>query len=185
LGPSDDSNVFGYVLLLSRGRSVFVADTTAHVRPEAPQLAEIAVQSARRARKMMGQEPRVALLSYSNFGNPMRHVDQRVRDAVALLDRRQVDFEYDGEMSAEVALNHALMLERYPFCRLKGPANVLIMPGLNAANLASQLLEEMGGGKRVGPLLMGLDKPAQIVELGATVSDIVNLAALAAHEAID
>ncbi len=185
LGPSDDSNVFGYVLLLSRGRSVFVADTTAHVRPDAPQLADIAIQSARRARKMMGQEPRVALLSYSNFGNPLRHVDQRVRDAVALLDGRQVDFEYDGEMSAEVALNHTLMRERYPFCRLKGPANVLIMPGLNAANLASQLLEEMGGGKRVGPLLMGLDRPAQIVELGATVSDIVNLAALAAHEAID
>jgi len=184
LGPADDSKVFGYALLLSRGRSVFLADTTAHVRPDAPQLADIAVQSARRARQMMGQEPRVALLSYSNFGNPMRHVDQRVRDAVALLDRRQVDFEYDGEMSVEVALNYALMRERYPFCRLSGPANGLIMPGLQAANLASQLLEEMGGGKRVGPLLIGLDKPAQIVELGATVSDMVNLAALAAHEAI-
>jgi malate dehydrogenase (oxaloacetate-decarboxylating)(NADP+) len=82
------------------------------------------------------------------------------------------------------ALNPTLMRERYPFCRLKGPANVLIMPGLNAANIASQLLEELGGGKRVGPLLMGLDRPAQIVDLGATVSDMVNLAALAAHEAI-
>jgi malate dehydrogenase (oxaloacetate-decarboxylating)(NADP+) len=87
-------------------------------------------------------------------------------------------------MSAEVALDYALMRSSYPFCRLKGPANVLIMPGLNAANIASQLLEQMGGGKRVGPLLMGLDRPAQIVEIGANVSDTVNLAALAAHEAI-
>jgi malate dehydrogenase (oxaloacetate-decarboxylating)(NADP+) len=184
LGPKDDSKVFGYALLLSQGRSVIVADTTAHVRPDAEQLADIAMQSARRARQMLGQEPRVALLSYSTFGNPLRHMDQRMRDAVAILDARRVDFEYDGEMSAEVALNHTLMRERYPFCRLNGPANVLIMPGLNAANIATQLLEELGGGRRVGPLLMGLDRPAQIVDLGATVSDMVNLAALAAHEAI-
>jgi malate dehydrogenase (oxaloacetate-decarboxylating)(NADP+) len=184
LGPKEDSKVFGYALLLSRGRSVLVADTTAHTYPDAAQLADIAVRAARRARQMMGQEPRVAFLSYSTFGNPMRHVDQRMRDAVALLDQRGVDFEYDGEMSADVALNQTLMRERYPFCRLSGPANVLIMPGLNTANIASQLLEELGGGRRVGPLLMGLDKPAQIVDLGATVSDMVNLAALAAHESI-
>jgi malate dehydrogenase (oxaloacetate-decarboxylating)(NADP+) len=184
LGPKDDSRVFGYALLLSRGRSVLVADTTAHPRPDSAQLAEIAVHAARRARQLMGREPRVAFLSYSTFGNPMRYVDQRVRDAVAILDARGVDFEYDGEMSVEVALNQTLMRERYPFCRLTGPANVLVMPGLNAANIASQLLEELGGGKRVGPLLIGLEKPAQIFDLGATVSDMVNLAALAAHEAI-
>ena len=184
LGPKDDSKVFGYALLLSRGRSVMVADTTAHARPEAAQLADIAMQSARRARQMLGQEPRVAFLSYSSFGNPLRHIDQRMRDAVAILDQRGADFEYDGEMSVEVALNHALMRDRYPFCRLQGPANVLIMPGLHAANIATQLLEEMGGGKRVGPLLMGLDKPAQIFDFASTVSDMVNLAALAAHEAI-
>jgi malate dehydrogenase (oxaloacetate-decarboxylating)(NADP+) len=171
-------------LLLSRGRSVFIADTTEHALPGAEELADIAMQSAHRARQMMGQEPRVALLSYSNFGNPLGEAGERVRDAVALLDARKVDFEYDGEMSAEVALNFALMRSRYPFCRLTGPANVLIMPGLNSANIASQLLEQLGGGKRVGPLLMGLEKPAQIVEMGATVSDLVNLAALAAHEAI-
>jgi malate dehydrogenase (oxaloacetate-decarboxylating)(NADP+) len=184
LGPADDRGVFGYALLLSHGGSVLIADTTAHSRPDAAQLGDIAVHSARRARQMMGQEPRVAFLSYSNFGNPLRDADQRMRDAVALLDQRQVDFEYDGEMSVEVALNHTLMRERYPFCRLRGPANVLIMPGLYAANIASQLLEAMGGGKRVGPLLMGLDRPAQIVEMGATASDMVNIAALAAHEAI-
>jgi malate dehydrogenase (oxaloacetate-decarboxylating)(NADP+) len=183
LGPETD-RVFGYALLLSRGRSVFIADTTAHALPNAEQLADIAMQSAHRARQMMGQEPRVALLSYSTFGNPRRDEANRVRDAVRLLDARQVDFEYDGEMSVEVALNFSLMRDRYPFCRLGGPANVLIMPGVNSANISSQLLEQMGGGKRVGPLLMGLEKPAQIVEMGATVSDFVNLAALAAHEAI-
>ena len=184
LGPKDASQVFGCTLLLSRGRSVFIADTTAHPSPTAEQLANIAVQSVRRARQMMGQEPRVALLSYSTFGNPTRGEGDRVRDAVAILDARHVDFEYDGEMSAEVALNFSLMRDRYPFCRLTGPANVLIMPGLYSANISSQLLEQLGGGKRVGPLLMGLEKPAQIVEMGATVSDLVNLAALAAHEAI-
>jgi malate dehydrogenase (oxaloacetate-decarboxylating)(NADP+) len=176
--------ICGYALLLSRGRSVFIADTTEHALPSAEQLADIAVQSARRARQMMGQDPRVALLSYSTFGNPPGEAGRRAHEAVTLLDARRVDFEYDGEMSAEVALNLALMRERYPFCRLTGPANVLIMPGLNSATIASQLLEQLGGGKRVGPLLMGLEKPAQIVEMGATVSDMVNLAALAAHEAI-
>jgi malate dehydrogenase (oxaloacetate-decarboxylating)(NADP+) len=184
LGPKPGHRVCGYSLLLSRDRSVLVADTTAHATPNGEELADIAIQSAERARGMVGLEPRVALLSYSTFGNPIRADADRVRDAVAILDRRKRDFEYDGEMSVEVALNHGLMRERYPFCRLTGPANVLIMPGLHTANIASQLLEQMGGGRHVGPLLMGLEKPAQIIEMGATVSDYVNLAALAAHEAI-
>jgi malate dehydrogenase (oxaloacetate-decarboxylating)(NADP+) len=133
---------------------------------------------------MMGQEPRVALLSHSTFGNPGRAAAERVREAVGVLDARRPDFEYDGEMSVEVALNHAQARQRYPFCRLTGPANVLIMPGIESATLASQLVEQLGGAKRIGPLLMGLDKPAQIVEMGSTVSELVNLALLAAHEAI-
>jgi malate dehydrogenase (oxaloacetate-decarboxylating)(NADP+) len=184
IGPRPGRLIFGFALLLSRGRSILIADTTAHARPSAAELADIAMQSAERARHMMGQEPRVALLSHSNFGNPGREQARRIKEAVALLDERRPDFEYDGEMSAEVALNYALMRDRYPFSRLTGAANVLIMPGLDSANLAAQLLEQMGGGKRVGPLLMGLDKPAQILEMGSTVSDFVNLAALAAHEAI-
>jgi malate dehydrogenase (oxaloacetate-decarboxylating)(NADP+) len=184
LGAKPGQRVCGYSLLLSRERSVLVSDTTAHPTPNGEELADIAMQSAERARGMIGQEPRVALLSYSTFGNPIRADADRVRDAVAILDRRKPDFEYDGEMSVEVALNHALMRERYPFCRLTAAANVLIMPGLHTASIASQLLEQMGGGRHVGPLLMGLDKPAQIIEMGATVSDYVNLAALAAHEAI-
>jgi malate dehydrogenase (oxaloacetate-decarboxylating)(NADP+) len=184
IGPRAGRRIFGYALLLSRGRSILIADTTAHARPSPEELADIAIQSAERARHMMGQEPRVALLSHSNFGNPGREQARRIKEAVQLLEARKPDFEYDGEMSAEVALNYSLMRDRYPFCRLSGAANVLIMPGLDSANLAAQLLEQVGGGKRVGPLLMGLDKPAQILEMGSTVSDFVNIAALAAHEAI-
>jgi malate dehydrogenase (oxaloacetate-decarboxylating)(NADP+) len=103
---------------------------------------------------------------------------------VALLDARQADFEYDGEMSADVALDHALMRQLYPFCRLSGPANILVMPSLSSANIAANLLPYLGGGTAVGPLLLGLARPVQIVNTGATVSDLVNLAALAAHDAI-
>ena len=106
-----------------------------------------------------------------------------MRQAIDLLDSRKVDFEYDGEMAADVALNPEL-LALYPFCRLSGPANVLIMPALHSANISTKLLQELGGGAVVGPLLMGLEKPAQIVPMGATVSDMVNLAAFAAHESI-
>ena len=183
LGAKNGHRVCGIAMLITKGKMVFIADTTAHAYPSAEEIADIAVQSAGKARQM-GQEPRVALLSFSNFGNPPREEVRRVREAVTLLDQRNLDFEYDGEMSADVALDLRLMRDRYPFCRLSAPANVLVMPGLNSANLASQLLEQLGGGVHVGPLIMGLAKPAQIVEMGSTVSDLVNLAALAAHEAI-
>ena len=184
IGAKPKHCIFGYALLLMRGRSVLIADTTASRTPSPETLAAMAQQTAARARRMLGQEPRVALLSSSSFGNPGGAGAEPVRQAVALLDQSEAAFEYDGEMSADVALDFALMRERYPFCRLSGPANVLIMPGLDTAKLAAQLLEQLGGGKLIGPLLMGLDKPAQISEMGTTVSDLVNLAALAAHEAL-
>ncbi len=101
-----------------------------------------------------------------------------MRDAVALLDERGVGFEYDGEMSADVALDERLMRQLYPFCRLRGSANILVMPELHSANIAAKLLPRLGGGTVVGPLLLGLSQPVQIVNMGATVSDLVNLAAL-------
>ena len=183
LGAKNGGTVFGLAMLISRGKVVFIADTTAHANPSPEELADIAIQSAAKARQL-GQEPRVAVMSYSNFGNPMRPENKSARDAVALLDRRKLDFEYDGEMSVDVALDGNLMKDRYPFCRLSGPANVLVMPGLHSANLGSQLLEQLGGGVHVGPLIVGLSKPAQIAEMGSTVSDLVTLAALAAHDAI-
>jgi malate dehydrogenase (oxaloacetate-decarboxylating)(NADP+) len=174
---------FGLSVVVTRNRTVFIADTTVHELPTSQQLADIAAQAAAIARQM-GHEPRVALLSYSNFGQPMRERAHHVREAVALLDARPVDFEYDGEMSADVALDHELMRRLYPFARLSGPANILIMPALHTANIGAKMLQKMGGGQLVGPLLMGLDRPAQVVQMGASVADLVNAAALAAHGAM-
>jgi malate dehydrogenase (oxaloacetate-decarboxylating)(NADP+) len=175
--------LFGLTVLLAREHTVLIADTLVHERPSATELADIATQAAMKAGEL-GLSPRVALLSYSNFGNPTGADVERVRGAVALLDERQVDFEYDGEMSADVALDERLMRQLYPFCRLGGPANILVMPELSSANIAAKLLPQLGGGTVVGPLLIGLSCPVQIVNTGATVSDLVNLAALAAHDAI-
>jgi malate dehydrogenase (oxaloacetate-decarboxylating)(NADP+) len=178
-----DSPMFGLTILLARERTVLLADTLVHEVPTSAQLAAIAVQAAAKAREL-GLEPRVAMLSYSNFGNPMGTAGERVREAVAILDRQGVDFEYDGEMSADVALDERLMRQLYPFCRLTGPATILVMPELHSANITAKLLPNLGGGTAVGPLLIGLAAPVQIVNTGATVSDLVNLAALAAHDAI-
>ena len=177
------SPMFGLTILLAREHTVLLADTLVHVRPSAAQLADIAVAAAAKAREL-GLEPRVALLSYSNFGNPAGGDGERVREAVALLDAQHAGFEYDGEVSADVALDHPLMRQLYPFCRLTGPANILVMPELHSANISAKLLPLLGGGAAVGPLLIGLARPVQIVNIGATVSDLVNLAALAAHDAI-
>ncbi|HTZ34765.1 MAG TPA: phosphate acyltransferase, partial [Stellaceae bacterium] len=177
------SEMFGLTVLLARQRTVLLADTLVHENPTPAQLANIAVEAAAKAREL-GLEPRVALLSYSTFGNPTGDGAARIRDAVALLDGRSVDFEYDGEMSADVALDAGLMRRLYPFCRLSGAANILVMPELHSANISAKLLAHLGGGTVVGPLLMGLARPVQIVSIGATVSDLVNLAALAAHDAI-
>ncbi|HEV7368410.1 NADP-dependent malic enzyme [Arenibaculum sp.] len=183
ISPRAGERVFGLSIVVTRNRTVFIADTTVHELPTPEELVDIAVQAAAKARQM-GHEPRVALLSYSNFGQPMRQRAQHVRDAVSLLDARRVDFEYDGEMSADVALDYDLMKRLYPFARLSGAANVLVMPALHAANISAKMLQKMGGGQLVGPLLIGLDEPAQVVQMGATVSDLVNAAVLAAHDAL-
>jgi malate dehydrogenase (oxaloacetate-decarboxylating)(NADP+) len=179
----DDTVQFGLSIAVMRGRTVFIADTAVHELPEPEVLVDITLKTAAKARQL-GHEPRVALLSFSNFGQPFREKAKRIRDAVALLDRRPVDFEYDGEMSADVALDHELMRKHYPFCRLTGPANVLIMPALHTANIGSKLLQKMGGTV-IGPLIMGLSKPVQIAPMDATVSDLVTVAALAAHDAAE
>jgi len=174
--------VMALTMVMVRGRTVFIADTNVHELPSPEQLADIACQAAAKARAF-GHEPRVAMLSFSNFGNPMREKAERIRQAVEVLDARDVDFEYDGEMSADVALDPE-MRRLYPFCRLTGPANVLVMPALHSANISYKLLQRFAGGSVIGPIIMGLEKPAQIVQMGATVSDLVNAAAIAAHEAI-
>ena len=182
LDPEEGHEVFGLSVVVAPDRTVFIADTAVHEFPDAEILADIAAQSAARVR-LLGHEPRIAFLSFSNFGNPMWAHAQHVRDAVKLLDERSVDFEYDGEMQANVALDFELMHQLYPFCRLSGPANVLIMPALHAANIVAKVIPGIGGGTAIGPILIGLTKPVQIVQLGATVSDLVTAAAIAAQEA--
>jgi malate dehydrogenase (oxaloacetate-decarboxylating)(NADP+) len=130
----------------------------------------------------MGYEPRVAMLAYSTFGQPTGERSERVREAVRILDKRRVDFEYDGEMAADVALNRRAM-EQYPFCRLSGTANVLVMPAFHSASISTKMLQELGGSTVIGPLLVGLDKSVQIASMGAKDSDLVNLAAIAAYNA--
>ena len=169
--------VVGVSIILSRGRPILAADTAITEMPTAEDLAEIAIEAAGVARRL-GYEPRVALLAFSNFGHPPGERTQRVQEAVRILDAKRVDFEYDGEMSADVALNRELMAA-YPFCRLKDTANVLIMPAFHSASISTRMLQELGGATVIGPLIVGLEKPVQIVSLGAKDSDIVNMAAMA------
>jgi malate dehydrogenase (oxaloacetate-decarboxylating)(NADP+) len=173
--------VIGVSMVLARGRTVIVADTAVHDMPNAVELADIAEEAAGFARRM-GYEPRVAMLAYSTFGHPAGERSERVQEAVKILDKRRVDFEYDGEMAADVALNPKAM-QQYPFLRLSGPANVLVMPAFHSASISTKMLQELGGSMVIGPLLVGLNKPVQIVNLNAKDSDIVNMAAIAAYSA--
>ena len=169
--------VIGVSLVLARGRPVVVADTAITEMPTAEDLAQIAIEAAGVARRL-GYEPRVAMLAFSNFGHPPGERTLRVQEAVQILDAQRVDFEYDGEMGADVALNKELMAA-YPFCRLTDTANVLVMPAFHSAAISTRMLQELGGATVIGPLIVGLEKPVQIVSLGARDTDIVNMAALA------
>ncbi|CAN1485103.1 SfcA Malic enzyme [Rhabdaerophilaceae bacterium] len=168
----------GVSVVLARGRTVLVADTAIHEMPGAEELADIAIEAAGAARRL-GYTPRVALLAFSTFGNPEAERSERVREAVSILNTRRVDFEYDGEMGADVALNPEIMAA-YPFCRLSGPANVLVMPAFHSAAIATKMLQELGGSTVIGPLLVGLDRPVQIAPINVRDSDLVNMATLAA-----
>ncbi len=177
--PKPGHRVMGVSLILARGgRTVLVADTAVTEMPDAESLADIAVEAAGVARRF-GYEPRLALLAFSTFGQPPGERAMHVQGAVKILDQRHVDFEYDGDLAADVALNMELR-EAYPFCRLSGPANVLIMPALHSAAISTKMMQELGGATMIGPLLVGLDRPVQIVPLGSNDAQLVNMAAVAA-----
>jgi malate dehydrogenase (oxaloacetate-decarboxylating)(NADP+) len=179
IDPKPGHRIIGVSVALCRGRTVIVADTTVYDMPTSEDLAAIAEEAAHVARRL-GYEPRVALLSYSTYGQPPSERSERIQEAVRILDRKRVDFEYDGEMAADVALNSELMAA-YPFCRLSGPANVLIMPAHHSAAISTKMLQELGGSTVIGPLLVGFDRPVQILPMNARDSDIANMAALAAY----
>ncbi len=178
IDPKPGHRMIGLSLVLARGQPVLIADTAITEMPKAEELADIAVEAAGVARRM-GYEPRLALLAFSTFGHPPGERSAHVIEAVRILDQRRVDFEYDGEMAADVALNPEAA-SAYPFSRLTGPANVLVMPAFHSASISTKLLQELGGATVIGPLLVGLDRPVQIVQLGAKDSQLVNMAALAA-----
>ncbi len=183
IGPAEGRIAFGLTLMLGlHGRTIFLADSQVHFRPDATELADIVVGAAAAAR-LMGHEPRVALLSHSTFGDPAHDRAIPMRDAVAILDQRKVDFEYDGEMSPDVALEPSIRA-LYPFCRLTGDANVLVMPGLHSAHINARLMHHLGGGTTIGPLLIGMERPVQIVPMDASVSQIVDVACIAAYQAV-
>ena len=173
---------FGINVIVGRHHTVLIADTAVTERPDAEQLAAIALRSSAFARRM-GLEPRVAFISYTTFGNPPGVHIEELRGAVKLLDGIHCDFEYEGEMGPDVALNYDMQQRFYPFSRLTGPANILVMPGLQSANLSAKLLRELGGESVLGPYILGLELPVQIAPMTASASDLVTLAVLAAGSA--
>jgi malate dehydrogenase (oxaloacetate-decarboxylating)(NADP+) len=168
----------GVIVIFTKGRVVFIADTSVHEMPTSDELADIAMQAAGVVRDF-GFEPRVALLASSTFGFPRSERSERIVEAVHILDQRGVDFEYDGEIAADVALDPEKMAI-YPFCRLSDTANVLIMPAIHSASISTKLLQQIGGVTVLGPLLVGLEKSVQIAPLGAKMSEIFNAAVIAA-----
>jgi len=177
--------VFGLNIMVNRGRTVFVSDITVHEIPTAEQLAQIAKSSARIAR-LFGFDPKVAFLSHSTFGVPKTRATKNLRDAVEILKKEKVDFKFDGEMQPDVALNEEYK-ELYPFSKIVGNANILIMPGRHSAAISFKMMKSLSAAKVVGPLLIGLGQPIEIAPLRSSTSDILNLASVAAYssEVID
>jgi malate dehydrogenase (oxaloacetate-decarboxylating)(NADP+) len=181
IDPATGGRVMGMSILLAKGRTLFIADTNVTEMPDAQDLVEIACEAARSV-KALGFTPRVAFLSYSAFGNPMGERSEKVREAVAMLDMMEgIDFEYEGEMPPELALEPERR-GNYPFMRLTGPANILIMPAIHSASISTKLVQSLGGATVIGPILLGLSRSVQICPLSASVSGILNMAMMAAFE---
>ena len=181
IDPAPGGRVMGMSIVLAKGHTVFIADTNVTEMPEAEELVEIACEAARAVRAL-GFTPRVAFMSYSTFGNPMGMRSEKVREAVAMLDEMDgVDFEYEGEMPPELALEPERRAN-YPFMRLTGPANVLIMPAIHSASISTKLVQSLGGATVMGPILLGMSKSVQIAPLSASVSKILNMALMAAYD---
>jgi malate dehydrogenase (oxaloacetate-decarboxylating)(NADP+) len=181
IDPAPGGRVMGMSIVLTKGRTLFIADTNVTEMPEAEDLVEIAIEAANTVRSL-GYPPRVAFLSYSAFGNPMGERSEKVRDAVAMLDEMEgIDFEYEGEMPPDLALEPESR-GAYPFMRLTGPANILIMPAIHSASISTKLLQSLGAATVVGPILLGLSKPVQICALGSSVTKILMMAQMAAYE---
>jgi malate dehydrogenase (oxaloacetate-decarboxylating)(NADP+) len=171
-----------YVLFTAKGEIYFLADATVNIDPTADELAEIAIMASEKARRF-NLEPRVAMLSFSNFGSTRHPLAEKVRAAVEIVRQRAPDLMVDGEMQADTAVVPHIIEETYPFSTLRGGANVLIFPNLEAGNIAYKLLQRIGGAELIGPLLTGLSKPVHVLQRGSEVTDIVHVAAVAVVDA--
>ena len=180
IDPAPAGRVMGMSVLLGKGHTLFIADSNVTEMPEAEDLVEIALEAAQ-AVKALGYTPRLAFMSYSTFGNPMGDRSEKVREAVSMLDEMELDFEYEGEMPPSLALEPERR-GNFPFMRLTGPANVLIMPAIHSAYISTQLVQAFGGATLVGPILLGLEKSVQIAPLSSSVTRILQLATLAAYD---
>jgi malate dehydrogenase (oxaloacetate-decarboxylating)(NADP+) len=174
--------VSGMYMLVFEKQVIFCADTTVNIDPTAEQLAQIG-QAVGRVARTFGIEPRIAMLSFSNFGSVRHPAAQKVAEAVRLLKEREPALIVDGEMQADTAVDETILRNIYPFSTLKEPANVLIFPDLSAGNIAYKLLNHLGGATAIGPILVGMDRPVHVLEQGAAVEDIVNMAAVAVVDA--
>jgi malate dehydrogenase (oxaloacetate-decarboxylating)(NADP+) len=168
-------------MVVSNGKTIFMADTHVHEYPNAQQLADIAISCARVVR-LFGFDPKIAFLSHSTFGIPMTQRTKHIRDAVEILKNKSVDFKFDGEMQPDVAMNKEYK-ELYPFSEIVGNANVLIMPAQHSAAISLKMMKTLGGAKIIGPFLVGLGQPIEIAPLRSSTSDIINLASVAAYSA--
>jgi len=181
IDPRSGEIMFGLNMVVNKGKTVFIGDTSVHEYPTSEQLAEIAISSARVA-KLFGFDPKVAFLSHSTFGQPITNRTKHIRDAVEILKNKKVDFKFDGDMQPDVALNEEYA-ELYPFSEIVGNANILIMPGQHSATISYKIMKTLGDAKVIGPLLIGLGQPIEIAPLRSSTSDILNLASVAAYSA--
>ena len=179
--PRPGEIMFGLNMVVNKGKTVFIGDTSVHEYPSSEQLAEIAISSARVV-KLFGFKPKVAFLSHSTFGQPLTSRTKHIRDAVEILKNKKVNFKFDGDMQPDVALNEEYS-DLYPFSEIVGNANILIMPGQHSAAISYKIMKALGGAKVIGPLLIGLGQPIEIAPLRSSTSDILNLASIAAYSA--
>ena len=181
ISPREGEIMFGLNMIVSKGKTIFVGDTSVNEYPTSKELADIAISSARVAR-LFGFDPKVAFLSHSTFGQPITSRTKHIRDAVEILKKMKVDFKFDGDMQPDVALSDEYS-DLYPFSEIVGNANILIMPGQHSAAISYKIMKTIGGAKVIGPLLIGLAQPIEIAPLRSSTSEILNLASVAAYSA--
>jgi malate dehydrogenase (oxaloacetate-decarboxylating)(NADP+) len=183
IGSQGGQRVAGVYMLVWKDRVLFMADTTVNIDPSAEDLADIAI-SASQVAQSLGFDPRIAMLSFSNFGSNIHNETVKVREATQIVQRRRPDLVIDGEMQGDTAVNSQLMSDRYPFCRLRdGGANILIFPNLSSANCCYKLLGQLGGAELVGPILIGMNKPIHVLQMNSEVMEIVNMSIIAVLDA--